>query len=77
MGTIDERAIGSLSFIANLSVHLNAKNNLDKTSTQEISKYFPSLYWVVRDFSLDLGGKDKAMVLIMCIIIILNTKIFF
>ena len=63
MGTIDERAIGGLSFIANLSAHLNAKNNMDKsTSAQDISKYFPSLFCVVRDFSLDLGGKDKAMV---------------
>lgn len=33
----------------------------DKYSTnQDISKYFPALHWAIRDFALDLGGRDKA-----------------
>lgn len=63
MGSIDEKAIGSLSFIANLSKYINVKAAGDKYSAnQDISKYFPSLYWTIRDFALDLGGKDKAIV---------------
>ena len=61
MSTIDERAIGALSFIANLSKHISAKTN-DKAAGQDLSKYFPALYWVVRDFALELGGKDKPTV---------------
>lgn len=56
MGTIDENAINSLSLIINLSKELQIKSEVlaGESDPDEISKFFPSFLWVVRDFSLRL-----------------------
>jgi len=56
MGAIDERAIESLSFIANVSKFLNADVS---DPSEDVSTYFPDLIWCVRDFALELVSKDK------------------
>ena len=62
MAAIDERAIESLSFIANLSKHINLGGGHGHAA-QDISRYFPLLVWCVRDFALELMSKDKTPVL--------------
>jgi hypothetical protein len=52
MHSIDERALESLSFISNLANNLLAKE-------KNLSKYFPTLYWLIRDFALDLKGSQN------------------
>jgi hypothetical protein len=56
MGTIDENALQNLSLIVNLSNQLQSANRKDgaEGDVDEMSKYFPSFLWVVRDFSLKL-----------------------
>lgn len=55
MGTIDENALNSLSLIVNLSKELQIKSALlEECDAEEVSKYFPTFLWVVRDFSLRL-----------------------
>jgi len=60
MNAIDERAIESLSFISNLSKYLSAEHLMNQD--EDVSTYFPDLVWAVRDFSLELAGKDKTPV---------------
>lgn len=52
MNSIDERALESLSFISNLANNIMAKE-------KNLSKYFPTFYWLIRDFALDLKGNQK------------------
>ena len=56
IGTIDEAALSNLSFILNLSKSLKLKNedNNDINEDKELAKYFPILFWVLRDFTLKL-----------------------
>ena len=56
MGTIDENALQNLSLIVNLSNQLQSANRKEgaEGDLDEMSKYFPSFLWVVRDFSLKL-----------------------
>ena len=56
MGTIDENALQNLSLIVNLSNQLQSANRKEGADgdIDEMSKYFPSFLWVVRDFSLKL-----------------------
>jgi len=53
-GNIDENAINSLSFIINLSKTIKLKQNSDGDNPEDLSIYFPSLLWLLRDFSLKL-----------------------
>ena len=57
LGSIDENAIQSLSFVINLSKHIQVKSN-EKYSNEpdpnELASLFPSFLWVLRDFSLQL-----------------------
>jgi len=55
-GVIDETAISTLSFVINLSKIIKLSNN-PKENT-EFNKYFPSLFWVLRDFSLKLEDSE-------------------
>jgi hypothetical protein len=46
-----------LSLVVNLSKHIQLKasgQDDDGEDPDEISSYFPTFYWVVRDFSLQL-----------------------
>jgi hypothetical protein len=51
VGSIDEKAIQSLSLIVNLSKLLQKGNSKD---VEDIINCFPSFLWLVRDFALRL-----------------------
>lgn len=53
VGTIDQSAIDNLSLIVNLSKQIQVSKNA-KDNDEQISNYFPSFLWVVRDFTLKL-----------------------
>lgn len=55
-GNIDENAINSLSFILNLSKSI--KLSQDSSNPEDLAKYFPSLLWLLRDFSLKLEDSE-------------------
>lgn len=57
MGSIDENAIQSLSFVINLSKSIQMKGKGD-SDPEELSALFPSFLWLVRDFSLQLVDDD-------------------
>ena len=58
IGTIDETALSNLSLILNLSKSLKLKNNIEINEDKEFAKYFPILFWVLRDFSLKLEDSE-------------------
>ena len=60
IGTIDEAALSNLSFILNLSKSLKLKNvdNVNINEDKELAKYFPILFWVLRDFTLKLEDSE-------------------
>jgi len=53
-GNIDENAINSLSFIINLSKTIKLNQFSNESNPDELSAYFPSFLWLLRDFSLKL-----------------------
>ena len=57
-GAIDENAINSLSFILNLSKNIKIKSANRDDKEEELAEYFPTLLWLLRDFSLKLEDKD-------------------
>ena len=61
-GTIDENALNNLSLIVNLSKSLKLTNNTFNkyyiNEVEEMSKYFPSLLWLLRDFALKLEDSE-------------------
>ena len=60
-GAIDENAINSLSFVLNLSKTIKIKNsdkNNNNENESELAQYFPTLLWLLRDFSLKLEDKN-------------------
>jgi hypothetical protein len=55
MGTIDENAMQTLSLIINLSKQLEVNGEkAENLDPDQVSQYFPSFLWVVRDFALKL-----------------------
>ena len=73
LGTIDEKAIGALSFIAQLSRNIrlapeaassagDSKAAKDKAAeaaeAAALRRFFPSFVWIVRDFALELQDED-------------------
>jgi len=74
MGSIDENAVSSLSFVTNLSKHVKVKtsegtNDSDlfqiaqermmETADQDLVQYMPKFLWVVRDFTLQLVDDEN------------------
>ena len=64
-GTIDENALNNLSLIVNLSKSLKLRNSNIKNNNnnnlneeEEMSKYFPSFLWLLRDFILKLEDNE-------------------
>ena len=59
-GAIDETAINSLSFVLNLSktIKIKKNNSTNDENESELAQYFPTLLWLLRDFSLKLEDKD-------------------
>lgn len=68
MGTIDEKAIASLSFVAKLSryIQISADRGVaaeddedeDAESSEITATFFPRFFWIVRDFALSLEHDD-------------------
>ena len=59
MGSIDENAVQNLSLVVNLTKNIQIKSNQKMNSTDDVdsedyAQYFPSFFWVVRDFTLQL-----------------------
>ena len=59
-GTIDENALNNLSLILNISKSLKLRNNNNNNinEEEEMSKYFPSFLWLLRDFALKLEDNE-------------------
>lgn len=57
MGSIDENAIQSLSFVINLSKNIQLKGK-SENDPEDLSALFPSFLWLVRDFGLQLVDDD-------------------
>ncbi|OQS01069.1 guanylate-binding protein, partial [Thraustotheca clavata] len=60
-GSVDEKAVNGLSFIANMTKHIRIRadaSNDDSDNGEEFSNFFPSFTWVVRDFTLELVDED-------------------
>ena len=54
VGSIDENALNNISLIINLTKNLQIRASDSELDVEELSNYFPSLLWVLRDFSLQL-----------------------
>ena len=52
-GHIAETSIEDLSVVVNLTQHIHVRKT-DKETGLDFHKYFPTFFWVLRDFSLDL-----------------------
>lgn len=60
MGTIDENALQNLSLIVNLSKQLEVSGQkAEDADPDQVSQYFPSFLWVVRDFALRLEDENQ------------------
>ena len=57
-GAIDETALNTLSFILNLSKFIKIKSVNKEDNEDEFAEYFPTLLWLLRDFSLKLEDKN-------------------
>lgn len=64
LGSIDENAIQSLSFVINLSKHIHLKNNQNAANADpdDLANLFPSFLWVLRDFSLQLVDDNEEQI---------------
>ena len=58
VGTLDENEINNLSFVLNLSKTIKIKSVSIEDNEEELSRYFPTLLWLLRDFSLKLEDKN-------------------
>ena len=54
VGSIDENALTNLSLVINLSKQLQIKQGEHIEDAEEIAQYFPTFFWVLRDFALQL-----------------------
>ncbi|KAM3829459.1 LOW QUALITY PROTEIN: guanylate-binding protein 2-like [Vipera latastei] len=52
VGTIDQTALDKLHFVTELSEHIKAKASSLETS--EFVRFFPTFFWTVRDFTMQL-----------------------
>lgn len=54
VGSIDENALNNLSLIINLAKDIQFKASGGQTEGEDVSQYFPSFLWIIRDFALRL-----------------------
>jgi hypothetical protein len=54
MGPITENSIEDLSLVANLSSYIRVSAD---GGAEDFKTYFPSFFWVMRDFYHDLEGR--------------------
>lgn len=68
MGSIDENALASLSFVSNISKHIKVKTqadqkdadlNMEEQNEDDLTRYMPKFLWVVRDFTLQLVDDEN------------------
>ena len=57
-GAIDENQVSNLSFVLDLSKTIKIKSVQIEDNEEELAKYFPTLLWLLRDFSLKLEDKN-------------------
>jgi hypothetical protein len=57
-GAIDENEINNLSFVLNLSKTIKIKSVTIEDNEEDLALYFPTLLWLLRDFSLKLEDKS-------------------
>ena len=57
-GAIDESALQSVSFIANVTKHIHIRSSEEAPQASDLSAYFPKFLWVVRDFTLQLTRQE-------------------
>ena len=57
-GAIDENQVNNLSFVLDLSKTIKIKSVQLEDNEEELAKYFPTLLWLLRDFSLKLEDKN-------------------
>ena len=57
-GAIDENQVSNLSFVLDLSKTIKIKSVAIEDNEEELAKYFPTLLWLLRDFSLKLEDKN-------------------
>lgn len=57
-GAIDESALQSVSFIANVTKHIHIRSSEETPEAADFSAYFPKFLWVVRDFTLQLTRQE-------------------
>ncbi|KAL0477554.1 guanylate-binding protein [Acrasis kona] len=53
LGSIDDNAITRLGVVTELSKHIRTKGKIDEANS-DLSNFFPSFMWLLRDFSLKL-----------------------
>ena len=63
MGPISEQAIDDLSLVVNLAKHIKVSSAVD----EDIARFCPTFYWVLRDFYHDLEGKTSREYLDDCL----------
>lgn len=54
VGAIDESSISQLSFVTQLSKHIQVKSAGADGDPGELDKFFPDFVWILRDFTLNL-----------------------
>jgi len=63
VGSIDENALQNLNLIVNLTNYIELKaSNAQIVEIEDYSVYFPSFFWVVRDFTLQLVDPSGAAI---------------
>ncbi len=58
VGSIDENAIQNLSLVVNITKHIHIKSKDEDVDSEDYSNYFPSFYWVIRDFTLQMVDEE-------------------
>lgn len=67
MGPITENSLEDLSLVANLTNYIHIQHQTLKESGADFKAYFPSFYWVLRDFYHDLEGLSPKKYLEECL----------
>lgn len=65
MGPITESSLEDLALVGNLSTHISISKGGD--AAQDFKQYFPSFFWVMRDFYHDLEGRTPNQYLEDCL----------
>ena len=67
MGPITENSIEDLSLVTNLTNYIRIQQNQEKSKPEDFKQYFPTIFWVMRDFFHDLEGRTPKQYLEECL----------